>query len=179
MLHAPVRSAIAHIFFESIHPFEDGNGRIGRALSEKALSQGAGRPVLLNLSAAIEFRRQDYYEALKKAQRANEITPWIHYFIGTIQEAQRMVIRQINFTIAKSHFFDQFSPRLNPRQEKVLNRIFEAGSSGFEGGMSAKKYMSIAKTSKSTATRDLQELTDMGALRMKGGGRSTRYELNV
>lgn len=177
MPYAPVRSAVAHVYFESIHPFEDGNGRIGRALSEKALSQGLGRPVLLNLSSAIASNRQTYYEALKEAQRTIEITAWIKYFINVIEKAQEMVIQQISFTIAKSHFFDRYAAQLNPRQEKVLNRMFEAGPDGFAGGMSAKKYGSIAKTSKSTATRDLQELKDMGALRMSGGGRSTRYEL--
>lgn len=177
ILHAPVRSAIAHVYFESIHPFEDGNGRIGRALSEKALSQGAGRPVLLSLSRAIELNRQDYYEALKTAQRSIEITPWINYFVKTIMKAQEIVIQQVDFTISKARFFEKFSERLNPRQEKVLNRMFEAGPDGFKGGMSAKKYMSIAKTSKATATRDLKELVDMEALMITGSGRSTRYHL--
>ncbi|MBK6946696.1 MAG: Fic family protein [Haliscomenobacter sp.] len=176
---APVRAAIAHVYFESIHPFEDGNGRIGRALSEKALSQGIGRPVILSLSQAIESKRQAYYQALKAAQRSNEITPWIRYFLETILEAQEMAVQQISFTIAKSRFFNDFTGALNPRQEKVLQRMFEAGPEGFTGGMSAKKYMSIAKTSKATATRDLQYLAQIGALVPLGGGRSTRYGLNV
>lgn len=179
ILHAPVRSAIAHVYFESIHPFEDGNGRIGRALSEKALSQGAGSPVLLSLSKAIEPARKEYYEALKAAQRSNEITAWVRYFVKTVLEAQRMASEQISFTVAKIRFFDQFSSRLNPRQEKVLNRMFEAGPGGFEGGMSAKKYQSIARTSKATATRDLQDLVRIGALAVRGGGRRTWYELGV
>ncbi len=179
ILHAPVRSAIAHLYFETIHPFEDGNGRVGRALSEKALSQGAGKPVLLSLSAAIAADRQAYYDALKAGQRTNEITPWICYFVHTIFNAQELVTRQIDFTIAKSRFFDRFSARINSRQEKVLNRMFEAGPDGFKGGMSARKYVSIAKVSKATATRDLQELANMGALIMVGRGRNTRYELNI
>lgn len=179
IFHAPVRAAVAHVYFESIHPFEDGNGRIGRALSEKALSKGAGRPVLISLSNVIESKRQAYYEALKAAQRSNEITPWITYFIHTILEAQQLVIQQISFTITKAHFFDKYADQLNARQEKVLNRMFEAGPDGFEGGMSAKKYVSIAKTSKATATRDLQELVNMDTLMVIGGGRSTRYELNM
>lgn len=179
IFHAPVRSAIAHVYFESIHPFEDGNGRMGRALSEKALSQGAGRPVLISLSQAIESKRQAYYDALKAAQRSNEITPWITYFIHTLLEAQELVIQQISYSIAKTHFFVKYADQLNGRQEKILNRMFEAGPGGFEGGMSAKKYVSIAKTSKATATRDLQELVNMGALVATGGGRSTRYELSL
>ena len=159
---APVRSAVAHLYFESIHPFEDGNGRIGRALSEKVLSQGTGRPAVISLSNAIEAKHQDYYEALKAAQRSNEITPWITYFIYTTLEAQQLVIQQIHFTLTKTHFFDKYAKHLNTRQEKVLNRMFESGPTGFEGGMSAKKYMSIAKISKATATRDLQELVKIG-----------------
>ena len=177
IFHGPVRSGIAHVYFESIHPFEDGNGRIGRALSEKALSQGLSRPILLSLSQAIEAKRKDYYQALKVAQRSIEITPWIHYFLSTILKAQHQAESQISFTIKKSHFFDRFALRLNPRQEKVLNRMFEAGPEGFEGGMSAKKYMSIAKTSKATATRDLGDLVKMEALAVSGQGRSTRYQL--
>ena len=179
IIHPPVRSAIAHVYFESIHPFEDGNGRIGRAISEKALSQGAGTPIILSLSNAIEPKRQSYYDALKIAQRSIEITPWIKYFIHTIIEAQELTAQQITFTIAKSHFFDRFSKELNPRQEKVLNRMFKAGPNGFKGGMSAKKYMSITKTSKATATRDLQQLVKIGALFPIGSGRSSRYELKM
>ena len=128
---------------------------------------------------AIESKRQVYYKALKVAQRSNEITPWINYFVYTILDAQEMVKRQISFTIAKVHFFDKYVGQLNPRQEKVLNRMLEAGPDGFEGGMRAKKYMSIAKTSKATATRDLQELVNIGALIARGGGRSIRYELKI
>jgi Fic family protein len=177
--YAPVRSAIAHLYFESIHPFEDGNGRIGRVLSEKALSQGAGIPVLINLSQAIESDRQAYYAALKASQHTLEITPWLEYFTATLLEAQERVLQHIRHTIAKVRFFDRFAGRMNPRQAKVLNRMFDAGPGGFEGGMQARKYMSIARTSKATATRDLQELVQMGALTVQGGGRGTRYDLKV
>lgn len=177
--HPAIRAAIAHLYFESIHPFEDGNGRIGRALSEKILSQGAGRPILLSLSHAIESNRQDYYDALKKAQASNEITPWINYFVHTILAAQSIMKRQLQFTISKTHFFDKYRGKINARQEKVLSRMFEAGPKGFKGGMSAKKYMSMTKISKATATRDLQTFVNIGALIGKQGGRSTNYELNI
>ena len=88
-------------------------------------------------------------------------------------------IRRVATGFAKAYFFHRYVGRLNPRQEKVLNRMLEAGPDGFEGGMRAKKYMSITKTSKATATRDLQELVNMGALIAKGGGRSIRYELKM
>ncbi len=151
-----VRSAIAHIYFESIHPFEDGNGRIGRAISEKTLSQGVGRPILLSLSKTIEANKNAYYDALKVAQRSNEITPWINYFVNVILEAQVNTEEQIDFTLKKTKFFDRFQDQLNERQLRVVHRMLEEGPKGFEGGMSAKKYIAITRTSKATATRDLQ-----------------------
>lgn len=177
ILHAPVRAAIAHVYFESIHPFEDGNGRIGRAIAEKALSQGIGHPVLLSLSNSIAQNRQAYYDALKMAQRSNDITNWIGYFLAIVLKAQQEAVEQIQFTLHKTHFFDRFDAHLNARQEKVLQRMFAAGTGGFEGGMSTKKYMSIAKTSKATAYRDLAELAKINALEVVGTGRGTRYIL--
>lgn len=177
IFHAPVRSVIAHLYFETIHPFEDGNGRIGRALSEKALSQGIGRPVVLSLSKTIEAGRKGYYEALKTGQRSNEITGWIRYFLQVILDAQEQAEEQIDFTLKKARYFDRFTGQLNARQEKALRRMLEEGPAGFEGGMNARKYISITKASKATATRDLQKLVELGALIVIGGGRSTRYEV--
>lgn len=175
----PVRAAIAHLYFESIHPFEDGNGRIGRAIAEKALSQGLGYPVILNLSHAIEAKKKAYYAALELASKSNEITPWIEYFVKTILEAQVEVEAQINFILKKAVFLGSFKNKLNPRQLKVIQRMLKAGIKGFEGGMSAKKYMIIADTSKATATRDLQELVSLKVLKQMGEGRSVWYELNL
>jgi Fic family protein len=174
-----LRSAIAHLYFESIHPFEDGNGRIGRALSEKALSQGLGRPVLLSLSEAIEANRKTYYDALKSAQRSNEVTAWIVYFSNTALEAQSRAEESIRFILRKTKYFDHFKEQLNERQMKVIRRMFDAGPKGFKGGMSARKYIAITRTSKATATRDLQHLSAIGALEQTGGGRSTRYEIDL
>jgi Fic family protein len=176
---APVRSAVAHLYFESIHPFEDGNGRIGRALSEKALSQGLGRPALLSLSRVIEAQRKDYYGALKDGQQSNEITLWITWFVHLVLEAQIQAEEQIDFTLKKTRLFDRFRDQLNERQLKILRRILEEGPGGFEGGMSAKKYMTITGTSKATATRDLQDLADKGIFVPTGGGRSTHYKINL
>ncbi len=174
--HAPVRSAIAHLYFESIHPFEDGNGRIGRAISEKALSQGLGRPVVLSLSRTIEAGRNAYYDALKASQGNNEITGWITWFVGIVLRAQLDAEAQILFVLKKSKFFQRFEGQLNGRQLKVLHRMFEAGPEGFQGGMNARKYVALTGASKATATRDLQHLAQIGALVPIGGGRSTRYE---
>jgi Fic family protein len=175
----PVRAAIAHLYFESIHPFEDGNGRIGRAIAEKALSQGFGYPVMLSLSQAIEADKKSYYAALNAASTSNEITPWIIYFTNVILNAQCEVEAQINFILKKSAFFDAFKDKLNERQLKAIQRMMQAGVKGFEGGMSAKKYMAITDTSKATATRDLQHLLAIKALKQIGSGRSVRYELNL
>lgn len=176
---APVRAAIAHLYFESIHPFEDGNGRIGRAIAEKALSQGFGYPALLSLSQAIESDKKAYYAALNAASKINEITDWIHYFVNTLKLAQNEVELQINFILKKSIFFNTFKEVLNERELKVVRRMMQAGINGFEGGMSAKKYMSIADTSKATATRDLQHLLSINALKQMGSGPGVRYELDL
>ncbi len=176
---AAVRSAVTHLYFESIHPFEDGNGRIGRALSEKALSQGLGRPALLSLSRAIEANRKQYYEALQEGQQSNETTAWVHWFVGIALEAQIQAEEQIDFTLKKTRLFDRVRDQLNERQMQVLRRMLDEGLKGFEDGMSAKKYMSLTGASKATATRDLQNLADTGVLAPTGGGRSTHYKINL
>jgi Fic family protein len=179
MKNAPLRSAIAHLYFETIHPFEDGNGRIGRAIAEKALSQTLGRPVLLSLSRTIEVNRKAYYQSLEKAQRSNEITEWIGYFAGVALDAQRQARQSVHFLVRKARFFDRFKDKLNERQLKVIRKMMDAGPEGFKGGMSAAKYISITGASKATATRDLQYLFAIGALTLSGGGRSTRYQLQT
>jgi len=175
----PLRSAIAHLYFESIHPFEDGNGRIGRAIAEKALSQGLGRPVMLSLSRTIEPAKKEYYTALENAQRSNEITAWVGYFIKTTLDAQIQAGELIDFTLKKVKFFDRFKEQLNQRQLIVIKRMLEEGYRGFEGGMNARKYIGLTKTSKATATRDMQDLLVKGAFVEfgKAGGRSTGYQV--
>ncbi len=178
---APVRSAIAHLYFETVHPFEDGNGRIGRAIAEKALSQTIGRPVMLSLSRTIEAKRNIYYASLEKAQRSNEITPWMEYFVKTALDAQTEAETQIDFTLKKTRFFDRLKDQLNERQLTVIKRMLEEDTKGFEGGMNAQKYIGITKTSKATATRDMQQLLEIGAFvpAGKAGGRSTSYQVNI
>ena len=178
---AVVRSAIAHLYFETIHPFEDGNGRIGRAIAEKAMSQAIGRPVILSLSRTIEAHKNNYYESLQNAQRSNEITPWMEYFIKTSLDAQIDAEVQIDFTLKKTRFFDKYKDRLNERQLIVIKRMLEEGPNGFAGGMNARKYIGITKTSKATATRDLQQLIEIGGFipANPAGGRSTSYKINL
>lgn len=174
-----IKSAITHLYFESIHPFEDGNGRIGRALAEYALSYTLQSPVLLSISTVIEKNKKQYYDALKSDQSTLEITTWIKYFAQIILEAQVNAKQLVEFTVKKVKFFDKFKAQLNERELKVINRMLESGVKGFEGGMTAKKYVAITKTSKATATRDLQHLSEIGVLKLLGAGRSVRYELEV
>jgi Fic family protein len=171
------RSGLAHLYFVSIHPFEDGNGRIGRAISEKALSQAIGQPSLIALSQTIQRKRSAYYDALEAANKGNEITDWLVYFAQTVLEAQEHSLALIDFLLEKTRFHDRFRGRLNPRQEKAIARMFREGLEGFKGGLSAANYITITDTSRATATRDLQELVALGAMGQTGTLRSTRYHL--
>lgn len=174
-----IRAGIAHLYFVSIHPFEDGNGRIGRALAEKALAQSLGQPTLIALSHLIEKHKKEYYRALAQTNRSNEITGWLLYFGQTVLDAQAYTKQWIEFLIEKARLFERLRGELNPRQEKVLLRMFRAGPEGFSGGLSAGNYTRIAKTSRATATRDLNDLIDKGALFKTGELRGTRYFLAI
>lgn len=174
-----VRTSIAHLYFVCIHPFEDGNGRIGRAIAEKALSQGLGQPTLIALSQEIQKDRKEYYLMLEKSNKEIEITPWIDYFSKTILNAQNNTQKLMDFLIQKTKFYDRAANKINDRQSKVLARIFREGSNGFEGGLSAEKYIKITGTSKATATRDLQDLVKKGFLERTGTLKTTRYSLKL
>jgi Fic family protein len=178
-LPALTRAGTAHLYFESIHPFEDGNGRIGRALAEKSLAQSLGQPSLIALAATILARRARYYVALEAANKSNEITEWLAWFAGTTIAAQRRTLALIEFLIDKSKLLDRIRGQLNNRQEKALLRMFREGPEGFKGGMSAGKYSTITAASPATTTRDLADLTEKGALIREGERRHARYKLNV
>lgn len=178
-LPALTRSGIAHLYFVSIHPFEDGNGRIGRAIAEKALSQRLGRPTLIALSHIIQKYKKTYYSELEAHNKNLEITEWLVYFAKTVLESQDYTLSLIDFLIEKTKLFDRLRGKLNKRQEKVLLRMFREGPEGFKGGLSAENYIRIAKTSRATATRDLQNLVEKGALLKTGERKHTRYFLNV
>jgi Fic family protein len=178
-LPALTRAGMAHLYFESIHPFEDGNGRIGRALAEKSLAQSLGQPSLIALAATILARRARYYAALEAANKSNEITEWLAWFAGTTIEAQRRTIALIEFLIDKTKLLDRLAGRLNDRQQKALLRMFRQGPEGFKGGMSAGNYSTITGASPATTTRDLADLTEKGALIREGERRHARYRLSV
>jgi Fic family protein len=169
------RAGIAHLYFVSIHPFEDGNGRIARAISEKVLAQGLGRPSLTALSVTIERRRRAYYDALERANKTNEVTDWLIWFADTVLEAQRQTQRWIDFLIAKARLLERLRGRTNERQNRVLLRMMREGPEGFKGGLSTGNYISIAGSSPATARRDLSELVRLGALVRTGERKGTRY----
>ncbi len=178
-LPALTRTGIAHLYFATIHPFEDGNGRIARALAEKALSQALGQPTLIALSQTIQKNKNSYYEALNQSSRDNEITEWLGYFADTVLQAQNTTQCMIDFLIQKTKLYDRVKSQLNERQEKALARIFHEGVEGFKGGLSAENYISITGAARATATRDLQDLVGKGVLIRTGALKSTRYHLNM
>jgi Fic family protein len=178
-LPAITRAGAAHLFFESIHPFEDGNGRIGRAIAEKAVAQSFGQPVLVSLATTLLAHQKDYYRELERANRQIEITEWLIWFAGIALEAQRRSIALVEFIIAKTKMLDRLRGEINERQQKALLRMFREGPDGFKGGLSAGNYRTITGASPATTTRDLADLTEKGALVRTGERRHARYTLNL
>lgn len=178
-LPALTRAGIAHLYFECIHPFEDGNGRIGRAIAEKALAQGLGHPPLTALAMTILARRRTYYEALERNNTEIELTEWLRWFAGVSLEAQRRTSALIEFLLDKTKLLDRLKGELNERQEKALLRVLREGPEGFKGGLSAGNYVTITGASAPTATRDLADMVEKGALIRSGERRYARYRANV
>jgi len=173
------RAGIAHLYFVSIHPFEDGNGRIGRAISEKAISEGLGHAPLIALSQSINRGRKTYYELLERSNKGNEITAWLVYFAQTVLDAQAHSQELVEFLIAKTKFYDRLRGQLNERQDKAIARMMREGPGGFKGGLSADNYIRLTGTSRATATRDLQDLVEKKALLRTGTLKGTRYHLSI
>lgn len=184
--HPPInglaRAALAHLWFETIHPFEDGNGRLGRAIIDMAIVQDIDSSSHgLGLSRLLLDRRTEYYDALNSAQRGTlDVTDWMVWFMTAFrlscEHAQSMVLD----ARARSAFWRSASVfALTDRQRKVLTRLVEAGNGGFLGGLTADKYVKLTGVSKATATRDLSELLAHGLLNVSGTGRATRYTVAV
>jgi Fic family protein len=176
------RAGIAHLWFETIHPFEDGNGRVGRALVDMALAQDVDSPRrLYSMSSQLMAQRKAYYDALNAAQRGPlDVTPWLLFFIGQFRLACVMSQQVIGTAIDKNRFWAAHAQHdINERQRKVVKRLLDAGIAGFEGGMSAEKYGHLTGASKATATRDLVQLQKLGLLVTTGQGRATRYWVNL
>jgi len=178
----PARAAVAHLWFEIIHPFDDGNGRIGRAIADHALAQDLNRPPLLSLSSVLEKDRKAYYDHLAQASRSGlDITPWVEWFCKRVLQAQQEAHLRTDFILMKAKFWDNHRrDDLNGRQIKMLQKVFRAGPGGFAHGISAKKYMAMTACSKATATRDLADLVSKGCLSaLARVGRNARYALRI
>jgi len=177
-----VRAGILHLWFLTIHPFEDGNGRLARVFSELALAQYNPRCAkLYSLSSSILEKRKDYYAQLEAAQRGNlDITNWIEWYLSTLQDAIQNSITKIGKLVSKTRFWRNFNQlNLLPEQKKILNLMLDSNSNQFEDGISASQYQKITKVSKATATRHLTDLLNLGCLKkLPVGGRSTKYVLS-
>jgi Fic family protein len=178
-----LRAGLAHVWFESIHPFEDGNGRVGRAIVDMALAREAKKPTRLHGIATEMHRRQKaYYEALNVAQRGTgDVTAWLEWFVTVLLESCDAVGQVIDESLVRARFWsDHRTTELNERQRKVLNRMLEAGPGRFEGGLTQRKFAHSTAASTATASRDLADLVQKGLLaKGAGGGRSTRYDVAI
>jgi Fic family protein len=177
-----LRAAVGHLRFVAIHPFEDGNGRIARALTEMALAQDENLPTrYYSLSAQIMARRKAYYQILERTNTADgDITEWILWFLKCMSKAILSSEQLLSNVMRKARFWQRFAQTgLKERQSKAVNRLLEAGPGGFEGGgLTNRKYAGMGHVSKATAQRELADLVQKGILRPNpGGGRSTSYDL--
>jgi len=176
-----LRAAIAHFRFVTIHPFEDGNGRIARALTDMALAQDEKLgPRFYSLSTRIMAERDEYYRVLERCQKGDgDITEWLLWFLECFKRAIEHSETLISVVLAKARFWQRHGQTLlNERQRKVINRLLDAGPGGFEGGLTTRKYVSMAKVSRATAFREISDMVEKQLLKQNpGGGRSVSYDL--
>ncbi|EPX9366175.1 Fic family protein [Aeromonas veronii] len=183
MMDPLLRAAICHLWFLTLHPVDDGNGRLTRALTDLALSQADSQSIrLYAMSVASLERRGDYYRALESAQRGTlDITSWICWFLDTLDYSIELALQVIDRSLAKTFFWLRHChDDLSPEQTKVLNRLLDGGEQGFENGISASQYQKVARVSKPTATCHLAALVEKGCIeKLPGGGRNTRYQIRL
>lgn len=176
-----LRAAICHFWFVTLHPFDDGNGRMTRALTDLALAQDDKQSIrLYAMSATILTARNDYYRILEECQRNTmDITTWLVWFLEVLEVSLQTAINKIDRTLVKTRFWQRYqSVGLSIEQTKVLNRLLDGGEKGFDHGISASQYQKITKVSKATATRHLADLCAKGCIeKLPGGGRNTRYQV--
>jgi Fic family protein len=176
-----LRAGIAHFWFVTLHPFDDGNGRLTRAITDLALAQGEQQAIrFYAMSASILDDRTGYYRILEASQKgALDITPWLQWFLATLLKSLEHALARIDRVLVKARFWQTHrSQAFSAEQIKVLNRLLDGGEQGFGNGISAAQYQAVAKVSKATATRHLSDLVEKGCLaRLPGGGRSTRYQI--
>lgn len=172
-----VKSGLAHLWFVTIHPFEDGNGRIGRAVCDMVLARSEkSTQRFYSLSSQIRKDRKNYYNLLERTQKDSlEVTEWLEWFLGTFLRALKGAEESLSNVLAKAQFWQQWAGLpLNPRQSTLLNKLLD----GFDGNLTAKKWAVITKSSPDTALRDITDLIDKGLLmKAPAGGRSTHYQL--
>ena len=156
--NAITRAGIAHLWFEVIHPFDDGNGRVGWAIADHALSQSLGYPTTACLTTAIEADRKTYYLQLERASRGGlDVNIWLDYFSDVAMKAQETASNEVEFVLTKTRFYEAYGEQLNERQAIMVSRVFAEGRKGFEGGITTKKYEAITKCPNRTASRDLSD----------------------
>jgi Fic family protein len=176
-----LRAGIAHFWFVTLHPFDDGNGRLTRTITDLALAQGEAQAIrFYAMSASILEDRTGYYRVLETSQKATtDVTEWLEWFLQTLLRSLQQAMTRIDSVLGKARFWlAHQTSELSAEQTKVLNRLLDGGERGFEHGISAAQYQAVAKVSKATATRHLADLLDKGCLqRLPGGGRSTRYQI--
>lgn len=170
-------AGLAHLWFVTIHPFDDGNGRIARAIADVALARSEHSPQrFYSMSAQIRQERKDYYDILERTQKETmDVTPWMEWFLGCLGRAIDGAQQTLSGVLAKARFWDRIKDvKLNERQRLVINRLLD----GFEGKLTTSKYATLAKCSQDTAHRDIVELIDRGVMvQNPEGGRSTSYSL--
>ncbi len=176
-----VRAGLAHLWFVTLHPFEDGNGRLARAITDMALAQDERQPMrAFSLSSQVLRERESYYGILEATQRGDlDVTDWLAWFLAQVESAAVAAEATIAVTLAKARFWLRHQATdLSERQRKVINRLLDAGPDGFEGGMNTRKYMGLTRTSRATAYRELADLVEKGCLEPTGnGGRSSAYRV--
>jgi Fic family protein len=170
-------TGLAHLWFVTIHPFDDGNGRIARAIADMALARSEGSPQrFYSMSAQIRRERSDYYTMLERTQKGDlDVTSWQEWFLSCLRRAIEGSQDTLSSVLTKARFWERFAQQsLNERQVKVLNRLLD----NFEGKLTTSKWANLTKSSQDTAYRDILDLVERGALRKdSGGGRSTSYSL--
>jgi Fic family protein len=172
-----IKAGLAHLWFVTLHPFDDGNGRIARAVGDLFLARADGSPQrFYSLSAQIQRERKDYYDVLERTQKGTlDVTGWLSWFLGTLGRAINSAQTTLDAVLVKARFWQRFAGTpLNERQVKLLNRLLD----GFEGKLTSSKWAAITKCSPDTALRDITQLLELGVLKKApAGGRSTSYEL--
>lgn len=176
-----LRAGLAHFYFVTIHPFEDGNGRLARALTDMALAQDEKLPIrYYSLSSQIMKEREQYYNILERCQRGEgDVTPWLVWFLGCYTRAVEGSTKLISHILAKSAFWQHFSQvTINERQRKAINLLLDAGKDNFLGGLTTRKYVSINKISRATAFREISDLVEKKMIiQNPSKGRSISYDL--